>query len=121
MGKKILIIDDSEQDRKIIKRFLQGAGYTEILLAERGEDGVKKAELEKPDLVITDTNLPDIDGFEVCSKIRKFCNSEITKIIVTTGSIDAIDAVQAREVGADDYCVKTSDFAALIEVVKGFI
>ena len=118
MEKKILIIDDNEQDRKIMQRFLNKAGYEEILMAETGEEGVKKAESEKPDLVIIDTMLPGIDGFEVCRQIRGIQGSSAPKIVITTGTIDAVDAVKARRMGADDYCVKTSDCLPLIEAVK---
>ena len=109
MGKKILVIDDNEQDRKIINRFLSKAGYADVMLAENGEDGVKIANAEKPDLVVTDTMLPGIDGFEVCRQIREAQGPTNPKIIIMTGGIDAVDAVKARKMGADDYCVKTSD------------
>ena len=121
MGKKILIVDDNEQDRKIMKRFLNKADYEEIFIAETGEEGVKKAESEKADLVIIDTLLPGIGGFEVCRQIREAQGSTTPKIIIITGSIDAVDAVKARRAGADDYCVKTTDFLPLIEAVKKLI
>ncbi len=115
---KILIVDDSEQDRKIMKRFLNKAGFKEIALAENGEDGLRKVVSEKPDLLITDTLLPDIDGFEVCRRARESKSPAALKIIITTGAIDAVDAVKARRMGADDYCAKTSDCSPLIEAVK---
>ncbi len=76
---------------------------------------------ENPDLVITDTNMPGIDGFETCRQIRDAGSKDNPKIIVTTGAIDAVDAVEARKAGADDYCVKTSDAAQLIVAVKNLI
>jgi DNA-binding response OmpR family regulator len=115
---KILIIEDNEQDRKIAKRFLLKAGYTDISIAETGEEGVKKVELEKPELVITDTKLPGIDGFEVCKQIKEAKLTHNPKVIIVTGSIDAVDAVKARKLGADDYCAKTSDFSPLLEAIK---
>lgn len=121
MSKKILIIDDNEQDRKIMHRFVVKAGYDNIIMAVNGEDGVKKAESEKPDLVVTDTILPGIDGFEVCRRIRESQGADTPKIIVITGLIDAVDAVKARRMGADDYCVKTSEYSPLIEAIKKLI
>jgi len=118
MGKKILVIDDNEQDRMIIKRFLKKAGYEDITTAESGEEGIEKAAKESPDLVITDTMLPGLNGFEVCQKIREAHGTDTPKIIIMTGMIDAVDAVKARKMGADDYCVKTADFAPMIEAVK---
>jgi len=118
MGKKILVIDDNEPDRNLVKIFLNEAGFEQIVMAETGEEGAKKAESDKPDLVITDTLLPGIDGFEVCRRIRKYHGRNGPKIIVITGVIDAIDAVKARKMGADDYCVKNRDLSDLIKAVK---
>ena len=121
MGKKMLIIDDNKQDRMIAQRFLNKAGFQQILMAETGEEGLKKVESDKPDLIIIDTLLPGINGFEVCHQIRETHSPTNPKIIIMTGSIDAVDAVEARKAGADDYCVKTSDGSPLIEAVKKLI
>jgi DNA-binding response OmpR family regulator len=121
MGKKILIVDDNEVDLLVIKRYLSRAGYGEIVSAVNAEEGIKKAELEKPDLIILDTLLPDSNGFEICQVIREKYNQTNPKIIIITGSMDAVDAVKARKAGADDYCAKTSDYAPLLEAVKKII
>ena len=121
MGKKILIIDDTDTDRKIVIRYLNRAGHDNIITAGTGEEGVEKAASEKPDLVITDTNMPGIDGFETCRKIREASGKVTPKIIVTTGAIDAVDAIKARKAGADDYCVKTSDCSQLLTAVKNLL
>jgi len=118
MKKKILVIDDSEQDRKIMDRFLNKAGFKDVMFAVNGEEGLKKIESGKPDLLIADTLLPDIDGFEVCRRARESSGSDLMKIIIVTGTIDAVNAVKAREMGADDYCAKTSDCAPLITAVN---
>ena len=121
MEKKILIIDDCEQDRKIMNRFLNKAGFREILFAVNGEEGLKKIESEKPVLLITDTILPDIDGFEICRRAREFSSPDLLKIIIITGTIDAVNAIKARDMGADDYCAKTSDCLPLITAVKNLL
>lgn len=121
MGKKLLIIDDNGQDRKIMQRFLNKAGYWEILMAETGEEGLKTVKSEKPDLIILDTILPGIDGYETCRQIRETQGPTTPKIIVLTGSVDAVDAVKAKKVGADDYCVKTGNCLYLIEAINKLI
>ena len=121
MAKKILIVDDNEQDWMIIKRYLGKAGYEKIVIAQTGEDGVKQAEAERPTLIILDTMLPGIDGFEVCRKIRKLKFTSAPKIVMVTGAIDAVDAVKARKAGADDYCAKTSDAAPILTAVKNLL
>lgn len=121
MGKKILIVDDNETDLLIIKRYLSHAGYNEIVSAENAGEGIKKAEVEKPDLIILDTLLPDGNGFEICQVIREKYNQANPKIIIITGSVDAVDAVRARKAGADDYCAKTFDCAPLLEALKKIV
>lgn len=118
--KKILVVEDSSTALGMIKNALECEGYL-VITAETGEEGIKKVIIEKPDLVITDTQLPGIDGFEVCRQIKKMPGSVNPKIIVMTGAIDAVDAIKARESGADDYTVKTSDLRPLIETVKKLI
>ena len=114
---KILIVEDNEQDQKIVKRYLTKAGYEDLQFAGSGEDGVAWAAKNKPNVVVTDTNLPGIDGFEVCRSIRQLPGFTGT-VIVVTGSIDAVDAGRARQMGADDYCVKTSDCSPLLAAIK---
>lgn len=118
MGKKILIVDDNEIDLMIVKRRLIETGYDDIITTQDPGDGIKKVTEEKPGLVILDTVLPGCTGFDVCLKIREDCAGINPKIIIITGSIDAVDAVKARKSGADDYCAKTSDCAPLLEAVK---
>ncbi|MBN1913961.1 MAG: response regulator [Candidatus Omnitrophica bacterium] len=121
MGKKILIVEDNDDDLFIIKRYLSGAGYNEVVVARDVKEGLDKAEQEKPDLVISDTLLPDGNGFEVCQRVRQKHGAENPKIIIMTGSIDAVDAVKARKMGADDYCAKTSDCGIIMDAVKKLI
>ena len=121
MDKKILIIDDNEQDRIIMKRFLAKSGYSNVVEAGSGEEGIEKTGAERPYLVITDTMMPGIDGFEVCRRLRQVHGPDNPKIIIMTGAVDAVDAVKARKEGADDYCVKTSDAQPLLEAVKKLV
>lgn len=118
--KKILVVEDSPTVLGVLKNVLEYEGY-QVITSETGEEGVQKANSEKPDLVLTDTQLPGIDGFEVCRQIKENQGSVGSKVIVMTGAIDAVDAVKAREFGADDYTVKTSDLSPLIETVKKLI
>ncbi len=117
MKKKILLVDDDEQDLKIIKRYLSQIGNDEIWTVRTGEEGVKSAQENHPDITILDTNLPGIDGFETCKRIKEIDGLQ-TKVILMTGLIDAVDAGKARKMGADDYCVKTSDYAFLLNAVR---
>ncbi|MEI6631276.1 MAG: response regulator [bacterium] len=118
MAKKVLVIDDNEQDRKIAERYLKKSGYNDIIMAVNGQEGLSKVNAENPGLVILDTMLPDILGFEVCRKIKDSKGPQAPVVIMMTGAVDAVDAVKARQSGADDYCVKTADGGPLLAALK---
>ena len=120
MGKKVLLIEDSPTVLGIIQAALEDEGY-EVIPAVDGQEGIKKAEVDQPDLVIIDTILPDIDGFAVCEKIRDLYGQKIPKIIIMTGAFAAIDAEKARAAGADDYCAKTSDISNIVVAAKELV
>ncbi len=116
MGKKILLVEDNEGDQLLIKEALSETDlHYELVVTSSGEEGVAKAALLKPDIVITDTNLPGMDGFKTCRKIKEALND--VKVIIYTGVVDVIDAGKAREAGADDYCVKVSNCEPLIKAI----
>jgi len=120
MPKKILIVEDSPTVLGMLKDVFENEGYN-VLPVETGEKAVKKAKSNNPDLVIIDTVLPGIDGFEVCRKIKNAGAPCAAKIIIITGNVDAVDAEKALDSGADDYCAKTSDFSNLIAAVKKLV
>ena len=116
MGKKILLADDDVNIRTSLTDILEECGY-EVIYAANGQEAVEKARRENPDLVLLDTIMPGIGGIEVCRQIKQV-EKLPCKVIVYTGKINAIDAVEARRSGADDYCVKGTDPRLLIEAVE---
>lgn len=118
MSKKILIVDDNAAHNEVMLSLLQEVGYKDIAVAQTGNEGIALAESEKPDLIILDTLLPDTTGFDICKDITQKNITPKPKIIIMTGFIDAVDVIKARQMGADDYVVKTADFSYLIDVVK---
>lgn len=118
MSKIILLIEDNDGDQFLIKEALSESDLRyDLIMVKSGEDGVAQAILHKPNIAIVDTNLPGMDGFETCQKLKESCGDSI-KIIVMTGLIDAVDAGRARDAGADDYCVKTMDYTNLVDAVR---
>lgn len=120
MSVKLLIIEDNPQDQKIISRYLSKAGFDDVTIVANGEKGVEKAEALSPDIILLDTMLPGMDGFETCYQLKKVKNLS-SKVIMMTGSMDAVDAEKARKMGANDYCVKTSDCATLLEALDATV
>ncbi|MBL7072636.1 MAG: response regulator [Candidatus Omnitrophica bacterium] len=120
MSKKILIVEDNSVMFSVLKNLLEKEGHS-VFLSETGEAAVEMAKTDSPDLVITDTQLPDIDGFEVCRRIKNFETESVPMVIITTDDIDSVDAVKAHEAGANDYCAKTSDSLHLATAVRGLV
>lgn len=98
----ILIIEDNLQLRTILVNYLKHQGYN-VIEARSGEEGMTLFNSEKVDLILLDIMLPDIDGFEVCRKIRFI--SMVPVIMITAKSEDH-DKILGLDVGADDYIVK---------------
>lgn len=119
MSLKILVIDDEQRDFLYLKENLAKAGIHDLSYAASGEEGVALAQKGGIDMVILDTVMKGMDGFQTCRKLKEIDSGRI-KVIMFTGLIDAVDAGHAREMGADDYCVKTFDFEALIASIRNF-
>jgi two-component system KDP operon response regulator KdpE len=111
---KILIVDDEPQIRKMLNIFLEGEDYrTEE--SDNGKQAVRMINSTKPDLVLLDLGLPDMDGKEVISAVREW--SQVPIIILSVRSLDE-EIVQALDLGADDYVVKPFNADVLIARIK---
>lgn len=113
---KILIIED---DKGVVDTidvtFQLRSPDIELISTDNGNDGLSMVKKDKPDLVILDLGLPDIDGFDVLKQIRSF--SSIPVVICTVRG-ESDDMVQGAELGADDYIVKPFEPLALLERVR---
>ncbi len=103
--KKVLIIDDDESLCGILDDFLSDHGYR-VILAHRGLTGFKKAKEEQPHLIVLDLDMPDMNGYEVCKKIRKVSYLQNTPIVMLTARSGEKAEVQGFEAGVDDYISK---------------
>jgi DNA-binding response OmpR family regulator len=118
--KKILLIEDSKTIVKALASMLEANGFQPITAGD-AESGIEKALLEHPDLVIMDTVLPGMNGFDACQTIKAKMGNNPPPIIVMTGDIGAINSAKARASGADDYVAKTSDFSLLFDAIRKLI
>ncbi|MBZ0166989.1 MAG: response regulator [Candidatus Omnitrophica bacterium] len=113
---KILVVEDDEDHRFIIGECLKESGFTNLIFAVSGEEGMEKVKSEKPAIVVTDTNLGRMNGFEVCRRIKK--EFPKVKVLIMTGNARYVDFPKARTAGADEYKVKTGDCGEIIWGLK---
>ena len=117
--KKILVVDDTEWNRDLIVQLLEEE-YT-VIEAVDGEDGVKKTEQEKPDLILMDLGMPVMDGWEATRKIKANVDLKRIPIIAVTSHAMVGDEIQARDAGCDDYIPKPVDEELLMTKIKKFL
>jgi CheY-like chemotaxis protein/MinD-like ATPase involved in chromosome partitioning or flagellar assembly len=120
MPEKILIIDDDVDTLKLVGLMLQREGY-EISAAASGEQGLAKAMAEKPDVILLDLMMPDLDGYEVARRLRKNPPTRTTPILMFTARSQLDDKVAGFEVGADDYLTKPTHPAELQAHVRSLL
>ena len=113
MPKKIVVIEDNKTNIKLIRYQLEAAGF-EINVEETGNAGLKTIRNQKPDMIILDIGLPDIDGFEVCKTLRNDTTTKDYPIIMLTAKGDDRDKIEGLSLGADDYITKPYNAEELI-------
>lgn len=120
MAKTILTVDDSASIRQMVSFTLKGAGYG-VLEAVDGADGLEKAKANNVNLVLTDQNMPKMDGLTLIKSLRGMPSySAVPILMLTTESGDAMKA-QGKAAGATGWLVKPFDPPKLLEVVKKVI
>lgn len=120
MANKILIIDDDLDTLRLVGLMLQRQGY-HISAATNGAQGLKKALEERPDLILLDVMMPDMDGYEVTRRLRKNPATSSTPILMFTAKTQLDDKVTGFEVGADDYLTKPTHPTELQAHVKALL
>jgi len=121
MGKKrILVIDDVENFTKLVKRNLELTGEYEVRAENSGRLGLAAAKEFKPDLILLDIAMPDMDGYEIASGIRNDKALKNTSIIFITGADLDSKSIQERisKLGAYGYINKPCDFQDILEKIK---
>jgi two-component system, cell cycle response regulator DivK len=113
----ILVADDDEDTRVMFRTMLELQGYRVIEAAD-GEKAVQIAERARPDLILMDTTLPGVDGFNATRRIRGFGGMPI---VFVSGHAEARFLAQAREAGGNEYLVKPIDLDRLDEVIKKYV
>jgi two-component system KDP operon response regulator KdpE len=112
--KKILVVDDERQITRMLRASLQGSGY-QVLLASNGIEGFQQFESARPDLIITDLAMPEMNGLELTKAVRRVSQTPI--IVLSVRDSDAMK-VNALDEGADDYLTKPFSIPELLARVR---
>jgi len=117
MSKRILVIEDSDINRRLMRDILLYHGF-EVLEAVDGKEGIETARRERPDLILLDMQMPVMNGFDVLKEMRSDSALHEIKIIVVTSYAMTGDRERIIEAGADDYIAKPIDTRELPERVR---
>ena len=114
----ILVVDDSRIVQAMVTDILEAEGYT-VRQAENGRRALEKVAQQRPDLILLDVMMPEMDGYETCAVLRK--DPEYLPVLMITAKGDLEDLVRGLEVGADDYISKPFDHVELLARVKSLL
>ncbi len=120
MSRRILVVEDHEDNRRIVRDLLTSAGF-EMIEALTGEGGVALAEAERPDLILMDIQLPGLDGYEATRRIRANPALRAIPIIAVTSYALSGDDVKALEAGCDAYVTKPFSPRALLAKIREYL
>ena len=114
---KILVVEDNEENRDSLARRLRRRGF-EVLLAFDGRTGVEAAKADKPDLILMDMNMPELDGWEATRQIKAAAGLEGLPVIGLTAHAMGGDRERAMAAGCADYHTKPIDFTKLLTQIE---
>ncbi len=117
---KILLVEDNEMNRDMLSRRLVRRGY-QVIIAVDGEQGVRLAQEETPDLILMDMSLPVLDGWEATRQIKAAPPTQAIPIIALTAHAMAGDRDKAFDAGCDDYDTKPVEFPRLLGKIQTFL
>jgi two-component system cell cycle response regulator DivK len=117
---KILVVEDNEENRDSLSRRLQRRGF-EVVMANDGRVGVAMAISEKPDLVLMDMNMPEVDGWEATRQIKANADLKNVPVIALTAHAMTGDRERAMSAGCTDYHAKPIEFAKLVLQIESIL
>ena len=117
---KLLLVEDNEMNRDMLSRRLQRRGY-QVIIAVDGEEGIKMAESESPDLILMDMSLPVLDGWEATRRLKRSADTNSIPVLALTAHAIIGDREKAFEVGCDDYDTKPIEFVRLLDKIQSLL
>lgn len=119
--KRILVVDDDVMVHQLVTAIIQVIGDVEVIAAFNGREALEKANLAPPDLIVSDVNMPDMDGLALTGHIRQHASLSETPILLLTARSDTQDKYHGFLHGADDYLVKPFDATELQFRIKALL
>jgi two-component system cell cycle response regulator DivK len=116
---KILYIEDNPENRLLVRRVLQAEGYT-ILEAKNAREALRAVKSQRPDLILMDINMPEIDGYTLTSTLRRLPGLEKTPIVAVTANVMKGDREKTIQAGCDGYIQKPIDVDTLPTQIAQF-
>ncbi len=116
MGKKLLVADDSITIQKVVELILSEEGF-DIKSVSNGEDALNAIKTESPDIVLADIEMPKINGYELCERLKSDPSTKDIPVILLAGAFENFDEKMAQDVGADSYVVKPFESQELINKI----
>lgn len=116
----VLIIDDEDDIRELLKYNLSKEGF-KVYTAKNGVEGIQKAEEKRPDLILLDVMMPEMDGIEVCEKLTSNSKTQHIKICFLTARNEDYSQIAGLDAGADDYVAKPIKPKVLISRIKALL
>ena len=117
---KILLVEDNEMNRDMLSRRLERRGH-QVVIAVDGEQGLRVAQSEAPDLILMDMSLPVLDGWEAARRLKAAPETQAIPIIALTAHAMVGDREKAIEAGCDDYDIKPVGFQRLVEKIEAIL
>jgi DNA-binding response OmpR family regulator len=117
MPRKILVVDDSPSERMLMESALAGKGY-EIVTASDGDEALRQAAEQRPDLIVLDIILPKKNGYQVCRQLKQGRETQGIKIIMVTSKTQESDRFWGLKQGADEYITKPFEPRHLLASVE---
>ena len=120
MSKRVLVVEDQEDNRTILRDLLTSVGF-EVLEAVNGVEGIEAAARERPDLILMDIQMPEMDGYEATRRIKAEPATAAIPVIAVTSYALSGDEEKAKAAGCDDYVTKPFSPRALLATVRTWI
>jgi twitching motility two-component system response regulator PilH len=116
----VLVVEDTESEKELISLYLREAGYA-VINASNGKEALARVETGKPDVVVTDVVMPDMNGFELCRNLKKKPDTQKLPVIACTSKSQELDRLWGMKQGVDVYMTKPFTREEIVRAVRSVV